>query len=60
MSEADQREYVENKQGFRAGSVPGRDPQLQAGQLSWGQRMEVLSHSSGVCQTAGQRIGTEA
>lgn len=48
MSEADQRGDMENKQGFRAGSVPERDPQLQASQLSRGQRMEVLSHSCGV------------
>lgn len=46
---------MENKQGFRTGSVPERDPQLQASQLSRGQRMEVLSHSCGVCWTAGLR-----
>lgn len=38
MSKAGQRGDVESKQGFRAGSVPGRDPQLQKGQLSWGQK----------------------
>lgn len=59
VSEADQRGDVENKQGCRAGSVPGRDPQLQAGQLSWGQRMKVLSHSYGVCWIAGLRTATE-